>query len=77
MSTDVADESTESGFVAMSYVLGARGEALTAGLSRPGLGAHALRSRLEHVEREARARHLAVELAKLVRALAARELSCR
>lgn len=77
MSSDVASSSAECGFVAMSYLLGVRGEALTSGLARAGAAAAALQARLEHPDREARSRHLAVELAKLVRTLGARELPWR
>jgi hypothetical protein len=59
----------------MRYLLGARGESLTHGLRHPVDSSRELAQRLQHSDREVRARHLAAELARWVRALRARELA--
>ena len=59
-------------YVAVSYLLERRGSDLLAGLDVPSAAAVELARRLSHKEREARARVLAPELARLTAALDAR-----
>ncbi len=61
-------------FVAASYLLERRDEALTAPLSDPSPRAVELARTLSRSERDVRARLLAAELARVVKALAARRL---
>ncbi len=69
-----ADAEFERGFVAMSYALGQRGDALLEPLAAPSIPARALVQALSHTERAARAQVLAAELGRLVHALDARRL---
>jgi hypothetical protein len=62
----------ERAFVAMSYRLGRRGAELAAPLAAPSPDAGRLLAGLSHPERDARARLLAAELARVGAALAAR-----
>lgn len=64
----------ERAFVAVSYVLGRRGDALLEPLATPTLAARGVVERLGHSDREARARVLAAELARVVSAFEARRL---
>lgn len=64
----------DRGFVAMSYALGQRGDALLEPLGEPSIPARALGQALSHPERGARAQVLAAELARLVHALDERRL---
>jgi hypothetical protein len=59
----------ESGFVAMSYVLGRRGEGLGEGLAHAGRSSRALAAALSADAREQRARALAAELLRITSAL--------
>jgi hypothetical protein len=65
----------EQAFVAVSYVLGQRGEALLEPLAEPTPAARRVAERLGHVDRDTRARVLAAEVARVVRALEARRLA--
>jgi hypothetical protein len=64
----------ERSFVAMSYLLGRRGEELTKPLLHSGAAAESLQSALNAPLREERARILAAELSRIVAALEARRI---
>ena len=63
----------ERAFVAVSYVLGRRGEELTSPLEQPSRTATELVRRLSAPERLSRAQVLAAELGRVVAALARQE----
>ncbi|MBK8997080.1 MAG: hypothetical protein IPM35_15210 [Myxococcales bacterium] len=68
-------EDFERAFVAVSYFLDQRGEALTAPLGGGGEAARRLALALGHPERNARAVVLAREIARVAQALEARRLA--
>ncbi|MEZ4223442.1 MAG: hypothetical protein R3B13_21020 [Polyangiaceae bacterium] len=71
MTTDVDDFARA--YVAASYLLDRRDEALMADIS-PNQSAQSLVSRLGHDDRQARAQALAAELARISRAVEARRI---
>jgi len=66
----------ECAFVALSYAIGRRGENLVTGLHKPGTAALDLAAELGHRDKRKRARSLAAELIRVVRALDGGRLSC-
>lgn len=72
---DDPEARAQQAFVAVSYILGQRGEALLDPLAQPTLAARRVGARLAHSDRHTRARALAAEIARVVRALEARRLA--
>ena len=71
MSTEPFSPEFQRAFVAVRYVLGARGEGLGAPLGDASTAA-VTEKRLAHADRERRAEALAAEIGRVVRALDAR-----